>query len=191
MNTRIASRRLLPCLLPCLLLLALRPSCPGDAASVNEALRSIVRIEAGVVEVEDGRSALMEVQGKKERVLLLGMETHPLQVTPKARFEARRAGKDIQRMLLMGELARRQLQSLLIAGDTVFLELDTEARNRIGVLQAYVHTKEGLFVNLKMIEDGFARPSFSAPNLRHQEKLEKAFAELVAQGRGFYAKENP
>ena len=54
---------------------------------------------------------------------------------------------------------------LLPSGTWVFLSRDQETRDQYGRLLAFVHrADDGLFVNLAMLEGGYATPLFFAPN---------------------------
>ena len=99
---------------------------------------------ATVARVIDGDTIVVRIAGSEEHVRLLGIdtpETHK-QDTPVECF---------------GPEASDRMNALLPAGTTVRLVRDVEARDRYGRLLAYVYRdRDGLFVDLAMVTDGYA-----------------------------------
>jgi micrococcal nuclease len=75
----------------------------------------------------------------------------------------------------------------LPAGTTVRVTRDVEGRDRFDRLLVYVvRARDGLFVNLSLIEDGYARTLSIAPNDAHRSELAAAAARARAAGRGLW-----
>ena len=129
---------------------------------------------ATVARVIDGDTIVVRIAGSEEHVRLLGIdtpETHK-QDTPVECF---------------GPEASDRMNALLPAGTTVRLVRDVEARDRYGRLLAYVYRdRDGLFVDLAMVTDGYAGPLAIGPNLAHRRELDAAAADARAAHRGVW-----
>lgn len=78
-----------------------------------------------------------------------------------------------------GAEASARLVDLIPPGTQVLLSRDHETRDQYSRLLAFVHRADtGMFVNLAMVEDGFATPLFFAPN-RSAEPLFTAAGDLA------------
>lgn len=62
----------------------------------------------------------------------------------------------------------------LVSGKTLLLEYDLDRYDRFGRTLAYVYTEDGTFVNLELIENGFARFFLDSFNTLHQEEFLRA-----------------
>ncbi len=83
--------------------------------------------------------------------------------------------------------AAGHLRELLPAESTVRIAYDTSRTDRSGRTLAYAHrTTDGLFVNVAMARDGFARQLTSPPNTAHAEEIQSAVSEAVAERRGIW-----
>lgn len=76
----------------------------------------------------------------------------------------------------------------LVEGKRVKLELDVDKRDRYGRLLAYVFV-DTLFVNAKLLKDGYAKTYFIPPNVRYRALFIKLETEARTAGRGLWAKE--
>ncbi|MDE0216425.1 MAG: thermonuclease family protein [bacterium] len=65
---------------------------------------------------------------------------------------------------MRGAEATAFLAGMVVEGDTVFLELGVEQRDRYGRLLAYVHTIDLEFVNMETAAAGYAEPLAIEPN---------------------------
>ena len=112
--------------------------------------------------------------GARERVRLIGVDTPE---TSDPRRPVQCFGKEAA-----GFTARA-----LPAGEAVRLVRDVEARDRYGRLLAYVYrARDDLFVNLVLVERGYAQPLTIPPNLAHADQFVAAAARARADGRGLW-----
>lgn len=80
------------------------------------------------------------------------------------------------------------LRRLLPAGTRVRLVYDQERLDRFGRTLAYVYRlNDGLFVNLSLASDGFAREMAASPNLTHADDFREATREARLGNRGLWA----
>lgn len=129
-----------------------------------------------VVEVTDGDTVVLRLGRRTESVRLLGIDT-PETVKPGAPVDC------------YGPEASARTKALLPAGTTVRVTRDVEARDRFDRLLAYVvRARDGLFVNLSLVEHGYARTLSIAPNDAHRAELAAASARARAAGRGLWGR---
>ena len=128
---------------------------------------------ARVVRVVDGDTILVAVSGRQERVRYIGVDT-PESVKP---------GTPVQCYAKRASAFNKKL----LAGRTVRLVPDVEARDRYGRLLAYVYREpDGLFVNAELARDGYARTLTIAPNVRYAGRFRALAAAARQAGRGLW-----
>jgi micrococcal nuclease len=119
--------------------------------------------EARVERVVDGDTIVVRLDGRRERVRYIGVDT-PESVKPGTRVEC--FGK-----------AAAAANRRLVGGRAVRLSYDAEARDRYGRLLAYVHrSDDGLFVNAELIRVGYGKPLAIRPNVAHAAELRRLAA---------------
>lgn len=127
-----------------------------------------------VERVIDGDTVVVRLPGGEEHVRLVGIDT-PETVDPR---------KPVQ---CFGKEASNRTKALLPKGTAVRLERDVEARDKYGRLLAYLYRDEdGMFVNLDLAEEGYARPLTIPPNVAYADRFAAAAAEAQQAGRGLW-----
>jgi micrococcal nuclease len=114
---------------------------------------------ATVIDVVDGDTIDVEIGGRTERIRLIGIDT-PETRKPDAPIEC------------YGPEASAFTAALLPVGTEIRIERDVVGRDDYGRLLGYVHRLGGgsaddgteLFVNMEIVEQGFARPLTIEPN---------------------------
>jgi micrococcal nuclease len=114
---------------------------------------------ATVTAVVDGDTIDVEIGGRTERVRLIGVDTP----------ETKRPDTPVE---CYGPEASAFTNSLLPAGTEIRIERDVVGRDDYGRLLGYVHRLGGgsvddgteVFVNMVIVEQGFARPLTIEPN---------------------------
>ena len=124
-----------------------------------------------VLSVHNGESITVMVEGRSERIFLIGIRAPDLDETP------------------LGLEAREALRTL-VGGKMVRLEFDTMVRDPKKRLFAYVYAGETL-VNVEMIRQGMAVLSAVPQNLAYPEEYQRAQAEAREAGRGIWNQGNP
>jgi micrococcal nuclease len=131
------------------------------------------RVTAPVVDVVDGDTIEVELDGEVEDVRYIGVDT-PESVAPD------------QPVQCFGPEASR-LNARLVEGDRVRLAFDAEQRDVYGRLLAYVHvTGGGPFVNAELVRRGYARTLTIAPNDRFADRFDRLQQEAANAGRGLW-----
>jgi micrococcal nuclease len=122
----------------------------------------------------DGDTVVVRIGGATESVRLIGIDT-PESVSEDVPVEC------------FGPEAKARLAELLPEGTPVRLERDIEARDRYDRLLAYVHrVDDGTFVNLLLVEEGYAESYPYEPNTAHQGELDAAQQRARAADRGLW-----
>jgi endonuclease YncB( thermonuclease family) len=142
------------------------PAEPAAASTVAPTPADAGVSEAQVIEVVDGDTIKVLVEGAKLTLRYIGIDTPEM------------GGAD-------GKTAREQ-NVALVSGRTVRLEQDVSATDPYGRLLRYVWVGN-LMVNAELVRLGYARAVAYPPDTEHQAMLEALHAEAEAAGRGFWA----
>lgn len=129
-------------------------ACSGDGGSASE------RDDVGVVEsITDGDTINVEIQGRRERVRLLGIDTPEVE-------------HDGEPGECFGAEASARAGELVPTGTQVRLERDVVARDDYGRLLAYIFTDgSNRSVNERLVAEGFATPLFIEPNGAYRRRI--------------------
>ena len=134
--------------------------------------------EATVVSVVDGDTIVVHLGGAEERVRLIGIDTP----------ETKKPDTPVQ---CFGPEASARTAALLPPGTRVTLVRDVEARDAYDRLLAYVfRATDGLFVNLALVEGGFAVPFPFEPNIAHAAEFADAARSADSASLGLWAECN-
>jgi micrococcal nuclease len=140
------------------------------AASDDEAL---LHGPYRVVRVVDGDTVILEIDGSRERVRLIGIDT-PESVHP-----------DPEKNVPYGAVAADYTTSML-EGRVVELELDVQERDRYGRLLAYVFL-DGDMVNAGLLMEGHATVTTYPPNVKYVEWFVQLQEQAREAGKGLWA----
>src|SRR5258706_1454848 len=129
---------------------------PGSPASSGSPPASTLLVaNATMARIVDGDTIDVTIDGRRERIRLIGIDTP----------ETKKPNTPVQ---CYGPEATKFRTSLSPLGTPLHLDRDVVARDDYGRLLAYVYVAgDGLFVNLKIIRRGFARPLTIPPNDAH------------------------
>ena len=130
------------------------------------------RTEAQVVQVVDGDTIKVEVEGTVYTVRYIGIDT-PETVHPSKPVE------------WMGPEAS-EANKRLVEGQTVYLEEDVSETDRYGRLLCYVFLADGLFVNAELLRSGYAQVSTYPPDVRYQDLFLEMQQEAREAERGLW-----
>ncbi len=149
-------------------------ACSTDS-SVASTSTGPLTANATVVYVSDGDTIGVEIDGVEERVRLIGIDT-PETKKPDSPVEC------------FGPEATAFTESLLPKGTSLHVQRDVEARDVYGRLLAYVYrSDDGLFVNLEILGQGYARPLTIPPNVAHADEFVVAARTAEATNVGLWA----
>lgn len=129
------------------------------------------RASVEVIEVVDGDTIRVELDGEQTPVRLIGIDT-PEKDGPYTDREC------------FGEQASRYTDDAL-AGRAVELEFDVERTDRFDRTLAYVWVEGSLF-NQRILRDGFAVLATFPPNVRYVERFTRAQQQARGEGAGLW-----
>lgn len=150
-------------------------------------LRAINRTElAAVKRVVDGDTLKIVFQGQEESIRLIGIDTPESRSNKKARKDSARSGQDMRTITAMGKESANYVRSLVKKGDIVQVEFDVQQRDRYGRLLGYVYLRDGRMLNEEIVKAGYASPMTIPPNVKYQDRFQKAYREAREKGRGLF-----
>jgi len=155
-------------------LLATLVAC-SEGSAVAPTSTGLLTANATVIYVTDGDTIGVEIDGVEERVRLIGIDTP----------ETKKPNTPVQ---CFGLEATAFTKSLLPVGTALHVERDVEARDVYGRLLAYIYrSADGLFVNMEIIGQGYARPLTIPPNVAHANEFVVAARHAEATNVGLWA----
>ncbi len=116
----------------------------------------VVVANATIAAVVDGDTVDVDLDGREERVRLIGIDTP----------ETKKRDSPIE---CFGPEASAFTEQLLPVGTPVRIERDTVGRDDYGRLLGYVYrADDGIFVNYEIVRQGFAQPLSIEPNTTYE-----------------------
>ena len=154
--------------------------CAVGAASCADGPQPVRDGHAIVVQVVDGDTIDVEIGGRTERVRLIGVDTP----------ETKRPDTPIE---CYGPEASAFTTSLLPTGTEVRIERDVVGRDDYGRILGYVHLigrtslDTDVFVNMEIVERGFAQPLTIEPNSTFARQFTSAARRAERHDLGLWA----
>lgn len=127
-----------------------------------------------VLKIVDGDSLIVAPvrgsarTGRREEVRLIGIDAPEIGQRP------------------WGRKAKKHLQTLIGKSGRLELELDIERHDRYGRLLAYAWASNGLFINERMVADGYALACTIPPNVKYAGRIAAAQKKARQQRAGLW-----
>ena len=133
-------------------------------------------LSAKVIQVYDGDTIQVAIGNLRETVRLIGIDTPETE------------GKYNKNNEFYGEDSSNFLKNLLPRGTTVYLKADLENRDQYDRLLRYVWLDEEqeIFVNLILLEMGYAETMFFEPNTKYYDLFKDAEEKAKANNLGMW-----
>ncbi len=147
-----------------------------DLAAAESALFSLV-------EIEDGDTIILSIEGKPVRLQLLGIDAPEDTRNPKLERDLRRTGLKPEVLLSIGRTATQHLRSAAKPGDKIRVEGDLKKRDKYGRIPVIAFDHGGRMMNETMVKEGFAIV-LGAPDDELKPRLRKLEETAIATGRG-------
>lgn len=147
------------------------------------------RVEVELIKVVDGDTLQVRLDGKKEHVRVIGIDSPEKWSSKKLDRDLERTGKDRAAMIALGRRASRHMEELVQGRKlTLVFPAHHERRDRYGRLLAYVDG-DGEDLGGRMLRDGFAYPYRRFPHPR-LDSYDELFREAVEGKAGLWADED-
>jgi len=144
--------------------------------------KAIYAYECIVERVIDGDTFICSGQ----KVRLIGVDA------PESRYnqrvEKQRSFGDRETVISLGKEAKRFVEGILKKGMKVRLEFDVQTHDKYGRLLAYVWLPSGEMLNEVILREGYAMLLTVPPNVKYQDRLQRAFREARERERGLWKK---
>jgi len=146
----------------------------GQQTSATVPDQAELEANATMERVVDGDTIIIDLNGERERVRLLGIDT------PESVAENRPDQ-------CYGAESAAYLEALLPEGTAITVIRDVEARDQYDRLLAYiVRTSDQLFVNLDLLQQGYAGTLIYEPNSHYRDLFEDAEDAAANAGVGLW-----
>ncbi len=119
-------------------------------------------LTAGNIQVEDGDTLRIFIDGREQRVQLAGIDTPEDADNPKLQRDMARTGLSRERLVALGRSATEYLRKLLETGAPHTLHYAPEKRDRYGRLSVELADTKGRSVGETLVADGYAVASRDA-----------------------------
>lgn len=164
---------------------------PAVADFINkvEAIFGLAPVEGlegpvSLVRITDGDTIVVRLDGKDEKLRLIGIDTPEKYDGDKLARKSRELGISQNAIKQMGRNSSKFTERLL-KGQQLYLEYDVTERDRYGRLLAYVYLKDDngdwvfndtkfIQVNLEIVKAGWAEPLTIPPNVSYSKKYAEA-----------------
>ena len=142
-----------------------------------------------LLKVEDGDTLVVEIEGVENRIQISGIDAPENTDNAKFQLDIRTTGLDAAALLVIGNAATEHLKSLLPSGGTVMIDADMNGRDKYGRVPAIVANSNGLQLNEKMVEDGYAAVLTRYPlNAEFKTRLQQKQDNAKKANRGLWGK---
>jgi micrococcal nuclease len=138
------------------------------AAAAKKTPLAPIRQYARVVRVIAGDTLTVLYQGQWQELKLIGVSVPEPVANDQTYVEALRRGVSPETVLAIGRQAREWVSQRLRYGSQVWLEFDTQPRDRVGRILAYVYLSDGRMLNILLLRHQFASLQLLPPNLRYR-----------------------
>ncbi len=165
---------------------ALMCFCTTSYAAVPEMAKA-----ARVLQVIDGDTIIVDLNGRREHVRLIGIDTPETRPNHRSELQAHERHLDQKTILQLGNRASNYTRELLPKKSTVFLEFDVSLRDKYQRLLAYAwitrnNPESSRMVNEEILKAGYAYTLTVPPNLKYRQRLAQAFSEGRREKRGLW-----
>lgn len=155
-------------------IVALSAGCDSADSATTDS-DAALEANAVVEHVVDGDTIDVLIDGREERVRLIGIDT-PETKKPNSPVEC------------YGPEASAFTETMLPPGTEVYIERDTVGRDDYGRLLGYVYRAvDAMFVNAEIVRQGFAQPLSIAPNTVHASQFVDAARSAESDDLGLWA----
>jgi len=153
------------------------------AVSINMASAEERLLPMGSMQVEDGDTVLIELDGDELRIQLEGIDAPENEDNPKLQRDMERTGLAQAKLLSLGRMAKEYLRRVIEVGKPHTLHYEPNKRDRYGRIPGEVKDTTGRSISAQVIKGGYAIASArSAPERANEYKALQTEAMNASQG---------
>ncbi len=146
-------------------------------------------VTAVIEQVEDGDTVVARIDGKSERLQLLGIDAPEDTDNAKLQRDLQVTGLQREVLLQLGGQATQHLRTLLAPGQEVTLAGELQRRDRYGRIPVVLYAAGERSINEAMVGDGYAVVlGRYTLDVQLKTRLEALEAEAIADGRGLWGR---
>ncbi len=132
---------------------------------------------AVVVKIIDGDTLGITLQGRYEKLRLIGIDTPESRRNSRAWRQADRMASSLEDVIRRGKEAKDYVKGLLKKDMIVFVEFDVQHRDRYRRLLGYLYLPGGEMLNEKLLREGYASLLTIPPNVKYRDRFVRAFRQ--------------
>lgn len=151
-------------------------------------VEAVLAESATVQQVVDGGSLKVIINGKEERLQLIGIELPEGRTFDKSSRELTPAERESEKRATMKQEAAKYLKSLVQKGDPIGVEFDAEQKDKRGNLLGYIYLSDGRLLNEEIIRVGYVNNVNTPPNIKYQNRFLSASKQARDGKKGLFAK---
>ncbi len=140
--------------------------------------------------VTDGDTLTVNYLGTRERLRLIGIDSPESFDDEKAHRDSARTGEKLSSILKKGDRSKAYLATVVQRGEKLRVDFDIDKRDRYDRLLGYVYLPSGELLNVKIVRDGYAKPSTNEGNHRYKREINRAYTEAKNDRRGLWGRKN-
>jgi micrococcal nuclease len=131
---------------------------------------------ARIMRIINGDTLTILYQGKWEEIKLLGLDMPETTLNDRVYEKALKDSTTPAAIINRGLTGREFVKKYLQFGSQIWIEFDTQKRDRFSRLLGYVYLADGRMLNEIILSAGLSEPLFIPPNLKYQERFQEIFS---------------
>jgi micrococcal nuclease len=142
----------------------------------------IYKDPARIMRIINGDTLTILYRGKWEEIKLLGLDMPETTLNDRVYEKALKNSTTPAEIINRGLTGREFVKKYLQFGSQIWIEFDTQKRDRFSRLQGYVYLTDGRMLNEIILGAGLTEPLFVTPNLKYEQRFQE-IARLAQKGK--------
>lgn len=138
------------------------------------------------IQVEDGDTLIVKIEGKTQRVQLTGIDAPEDIDNPKLQVDLSRTNLEKNKLLTLGKVATEQLRYLIKTHAPFILHFNPDKRDRYGRLPGDIVNSAGESISALMINNGYAVVTIRSTRPELVKRLKPLQQQALAEDKGLW-----
>ena len=139
----------------------------------SPAAETVYKEPARIMRIINGDTLTILFQGKWEEIKLLGLDMPETTLNDRVYERALKDSTTPAAIINSGLTGREFVKKYLQYGSQIWIEFDTQKRDRFSRLLGYVYLADGRMLNEIILRAGLSEPLLIAPNLKYQQRFKE------------------